>query len=218
MNTDIEIEYVAHNVKVEVVYDGKTTVIKKCLSAILKCAEKAMKSNIEIMASILNTYNITTVYSDCFGYSTNPTEIIESEEVTIYFKTNEGYSAPESVYVSGAEYSYIPFSDNSGGSITIINPTNTVYISVSASNLIKFTIDGKMYYAECDMTFSNWVESQYNTDGFYVGEYYVYTSDGMKIDGYDENPNDGFLPDPYEYKYHSIIDGANYTIHRITIL
>ena len=75
-----------------------------------------------------------------------------------------------------------------------------------------------MYYAEYDMTFNDWVESQYNTDGFYVGKYCVYTSDGIKIEGYDENPNDGFLPDSYELKYNSIIDGANYTIDSKTIL
>ena len=138
MNTDIEITTIVTNdVKVEVVYDEKTTVIENSSSAILKCAEKVMKSDIEIMASILNTYNISTVYSGCYGYSTNPTEIGESEEVTLYFVANEGYLAPMSIYVTGAEYSYTPFDNRSGGTIIITNPTEMVYISISCTTEAK---------------------------------------------------------------------------------
>ena len=34
---------------------------------------------------------------------------------------------------------------------------------------ILFTIDGDTYHAEEGMTWSEWVDSEYNTDGFYFG-------------------------------------------------
>lgn len=36
-------------------------------------------------------------------------------------------------------------------------------------SLISFTIDGTEYQAEEGMTWGEWVESEYNTDGCYVG-------------------------------------------------
>ena len=66
----------------------------------------------------------------------------------------------------------------------------------AAANLISFTVDGKKYYAEPEeedcITWDEWLESGYNTDGFY--EYqptmtgftsggYIYTGDGKKVSG-----------------------------------
>lgn len=45
-------------------------------------------------------------------------------------------------------------------------------VSISASaNLISFTIDGITFQAEEGMTWGKWVESEYNTDNFYVDLY-----------------------------------------------
>jgi roadblock/LC7 domain-containing protein len=38
----------------------------------------------------------------------------------------------------------------------------------TVANLISFTIDGTQYTALSGMTWSEWVESEYNTGGFYV--------------------------------------------------
>lgn len=86
---------------------------------------------ITVYASDIHTYPITTNFANCFGYSTNPTEINNYEEATLYFAANSGYLAPTEINVSGAEYEYFPFSDRSGGMITISDCTGYVYISVS---------------------------------------------------------------------------------------
>ena len=49
------------------------------------------------------------------------------------------------------------------GSIT----QNPVTPPANSSNLFTFTIDGKTYQAEENMTWEEWVNTSYNTDGFY---------------------------------------------------
>lgn len=44
-----------------------------------------------------------------------------------------------------------------------------IVISVGASNLISFTIDGKTYYAQEGMTWGEWFNSEYNTDNYSYG-------------------------------------------------
>ena len=41
-------------------------------------------------------------------------------------------------------------------------------VAGSTSNLITFTIDGTTYQAEPGMTWGDWVDSSYNTDGYYT--------------------------------------------------
>lgn len=57
---------------------------------------------------------------------------------------------------------------------------------VGGATLINFTIDGTTYQAEEGMTWEQWCNSSYNTDGYYVREdgvitnnvYFVSTSAG----------------------------------------
>ena len=49
---------------------------------------------------------------------------------------------------------------------------------------ISFTVDGKEYKAKYGMTWEDWVESDYNTDGFYTGLPWVYSKDGKYVSKY----------------------------------
>jgi hypothetical protein len=50
------------------------------------------------------------------------------------------------------------------------------------SNLITFTIDGSEYQAEEGMTWADWVNSEYNTDGYYIGDYdNIYSKDNLFV-------------------------------------
>ena len=77
-----------------------------------------------------------------------------------------GYSS----YFSGTPWIYVPASLIDAYK----SATNWVYFSSyfstieSLNNLITFTIEGTEYQAEEDMTWGEWVESEYNTDGCYI--------------------------------------------------
>ena len=47
-------------------------------------------------------------------------------------------------------------------------------LKMNNNNLITFTIDGVEYQAEEGMTWEEWINSEYNTDGFYISEKYNY--------------------------------------------
>lgn len=53
-----------------------------------------------------------------------------------------------------------------------------------AASLITFTIDGTSYQAEESMTWGEWVESEYNTNGFRPTGLNVRSSDGYKVYGW----------------------------------
>ena len=46
--------------------------------------------------------------------------------------------------------------------------TKRLYAKIKAKNLINFIIDGISYQAEEGMTWEDWVNSSYNTNGFYI--------------------------------------------------
>ena len=46
------------------------------------------------------------------------------------------------------------------------------------NTLITFTIEGTQYQAERDMTWGEWVASEYNTGGFYAGATYIFVIQG----------------------------------------
>lgn len=48
--------------------------------------------------------------------------------------------------------------------------------------LITFTIEGSQYKAEEGMILADWVNSEYNTDGYYIGDDdYIYSKDNLFI-------------------------------------
>ncbi len=56
--------------------------------------------------------------------------------------------------------------------------SNVVSYVVAVQQTIVFTIDGTTYYAEEGMTWGEWVESEYNTGGFYVSTDGKYIENG----------------------------------------
>ena len=65
--------------------------------------------------------------------------------------------------------------------------------------MINFSIDGKTYQAEEGMTLEEWVNSPYNTDGFFIRENYVVVPGGESVL-------------EYGYSYYVIEDGNRYLL------
>lgn len=64
--------------------------------------------------------------------------------------------------------------------ITRIKIDGVVYeIEVVAPTIITFTIGSTSYQAEEGMTWEQWVDSSYNTAGYYVRGSYVYDNEGF---------------------------------------
>lgn len=89
-----------------------------------------------------------------------------------------------SVYFSGTPYIYVPASLVSAYQTA----TNWTYYSSyfsaiegQGSSLITFTISGYEYQAEEGMTWAEWVESEYNTNGYYNAGYKIASSAGTPI-------------------------------------
>lgn len=66
-----------------------------------------------------------------------------------------------------------------------VTPTDAIqadinYTLAASATLISFTIDGTSYQAEDGMTWAQWVNSSYNTDGFHVSSDLVFNSSAMK--------------------------------------
>lgn len=92
-------------------------------------------------------YSVTTTVTN--GTYTGATSINENGNATVTISASAGYRLPDSVTVTGAEYSY----NSSTGIISLTSPTDDVSVVVSCStipagSLIVFTIDGTEFQAE----------------------------------------------------------------------
>ena len=86
------------------------------------------------------------------------------------------------------------------------------------TNLITFTIYGKEYQAEAGMTWYDWVNSDYNTEGYYIDtDGYIYTADSLNSDfvarigtaydefGYEKSVDEIIANHDYTLEYEEII-------------
>ena len=94
--------------------------------------------------SLVETYNITYNLTNCTGASTNPTTINEGTTATLSFVSNDGYSFPDTITVSGVEsYTW----DKSTGTLTLTNATSDVSITINCivayPKINSFTYYGK---------------------------------------------------------------------------
>ena len=94
--------------------------------------------------SLVETYNITYNLTNCTGASTNPTTINEGTTATLSFVSNDGYSFPDTITVSGVEsYTW----DKSTGTLTLTNATGDVSITINCivvyPKINSFTYHGK---------------------------------------------------------------------------
>ena len=94
--------------------------------------------------SLVETYNISYNLTNCTGASTNPTTIDEGTTATLSFVSNEGYSFPDTITVTGAEsYTW----DKSTGTLTLTNATGDVSITITCivayPKINSFTYYGK---------------------------------------------------------------------------
>lgn len=82
----------------------------------------------------------------------------------------------------------VTVTDDGVGNVTI---TSTDLTLDAGPNLISFTIVGTDYHAEEGMTWAEWIDSSYNTDGFAIkesnGEYMVVNSSDWWLCDADSN-------------------------------
>ena len=78
--------------------------------------------------TVIETYNISYNLTNCTGASSNPTTINEGTTATLSFVSNDGYSFPDTITVSGVEsYTW----DKSTGTLTLTNATSDVSITIN---------------------------------------------------------------------------------------
>ena len=85
------------------------------------------------------------------------------------------------------------------GTVTITNP--------EPENLMSFTIDGTTYQSADGMTWLEWVNSEYNTAGYYCSNAYDYVGNSDDKYSYLVKRSNGTLVVGSEY----IINGEAYT-------
>ena len=79
----------------------------------------------------------------------NATQVLPTEPNRLYIKCN-GNNHPQVKILTGQ------------------TNTKRLYAKIKVKNLINFIIDGVSYQAEEGMTWEDWVNSSYNTNGFYI--------------------------------------------------
>lgn len=94
--------------------------------------------------SLVETHNISYNLTNCTGASSNPTTIDGGTTVTLSFTSNDGYSFPDTITVSGVEsYTW----DKSAGTLTLTNATGDVSITITCivayPKINSFTYYGK---------------------------------------------------------------------------
>ena len=94
--------------------------------------------------TVVETYNISYNLTNCTGASTNPTTIDEGTTATLSFTSNDGYSFPDTITVSGVESHTW---DKSTGTLTLTNATSDVSITITCivayPKINSFTYYGK---------------------------------------------------------------------------
>lgn len=102
----------------------------------------------EITYTVLpRVYSITTALSGCSASSDNVTEISENSTVTLRFDLQSGYMFPESISVTGADYTW----DNNSGTVTLSNPVGVVSVTITCAEIPQLapavvSIDGNELY------------------------------------------------------------------------
>lgn len=94
--------------------------------------------------TVVETYNISYNLTNCTGASSNPTTIDGGTTATLSFTSNDGYSFPDTITVSGVEsYTW----DKSTGTLTLTNATGDVSITITCivayPKINSFTYYGK---------------------------------------------------------------------------
>ena len=117
------------------------------------------------MFEISGSLNGITIEGLDIGYDVDPSDSYGS---TTPKKNSIVYSYSGSAFGELTSYDGIEITITGGADAT--NQNLIDWLNANGKRVITFTIDGATYYAEEGMTWGEWVESEYNTGGFYVVE------------------------------------------------
>ena len=143
---------------------------------------------------------VVTSYKDALAF-----EKLNSEYMQKRFKTKETFKR-EKGNIQDTSITFIKDSKQISTHDTIYNFVNWNVLDdnieeVPSVRFITFTIDGVEYQAIENMTWEEWVNSQYNINNVQIYGEYVHTKEGnliIKSKAYDVSKND--IIDSYQYK------------------
>ena len=123
----------------------------------------------ELVVSSIATYAIICNLTNCT--SSGADTIRQGGTATITVAANDGYNLPDSITVSGAEYTW----DKTGGQIALSNPTSDVTITVAA-------VAAPTYTNLADQTSTDWLKNtRIKSDGSTTAQEGVDYSNFMPI-------------------------------------
>ena len=155
------------------------------------------------ISDIANKDNFILQFIDYADYPSSTGTRVKYVNITYRDSSLSASSMSLSEFGTDTNVGYITY-DKTAGSITLDDDVletfpagKYMYIAwdsnQSSSSLIAFSIEGTSYQAESGMTWGEWVESEYNTDGYSVYEDgRIYTPD---FNGYIMRPDDNVAND-----------------------
>jgi hypothetical protein len=118
---------------------------------------------------IPQTFAITTNLVNCVGAGSNATTITEDGTVILTFTANSGYKLPDSVSVTGANYTW----NATEGTLELSVPTSDITIVISAYSTNLINMVGRQY--QTTQSSSSFLENtdtrELRTDRYYAIDY-----------------------------------------------
>lgn len=104
-------------------------------------------------AVTVNVYGISTTLTGVTGASSNASKIYEGTSETLTFTADDGYTLPETITVTNAQYTW------NNGTLTLSNPTGNVTVTITGvqeqTPLITNPLNGATITAGCTYEFAS---------------------------------------------------------------
>ena len=168
---------IASNIKKDVTIFGVTGSL---VEGITPTGTKTITSN--------GTHDVTNYASATVNVQPNLDypELSYMENGSYELEPREGYDGLEGARIVVAVPTYITVSSEDDIPTDAVDGT-IVIVEASGANLISFTVDGTTYQAEDGMTWEQWVDSEYNTDGFYISLTNIHRTEYYYISNVTQN-------------------------------
>ena len=170
-----------------------------------QCGVRNYEYRPDAMVETVVNYSVETNAAELMGVALPKLLYAQPLQITWYYETNYAYSGmnparyminTETIKENGT-YSWAPYQGYFGAARIIVDippaPDWDGSHTISGDT-ISFSIDGVTYEAEDGMTWEQWVASDYNTDGYYVGNSRIVgtssTSRYVSASGYNVAPTE----------------------------
>lgn len=116
---------------------------------------------------------------------------LTSGNITLTITPDEGYALPAQADIVVTGGTIVSYDDTTGELVVTAGTTAVEVTCESAVSTISFSINGTTYQAEDGMTWAQWCDSAYNTDGCYIANGGVYRANAIDshLRSYSTNDN-----------------------------